>query len=268
MTAPNVSKDSQSLHIETHGNGPDIICLHATGHSGRDFLKLSERLGRRFRFHLVDWPGQGASEADGVPASSAHYASLLPGVYNAIGCERAILLGNSIGGAAAIEFAAGHADRVQALILCNSAGLAPITWLSRLYCRSMEKRFAAGAKGRPDFPAWFAKYYEQILTTPASEWRRIEIVMTAKQIAPILSEAWKSFASPSADVRHLMPNLSMPVLFAWGKRDRAVRWSWSRKAARTVPNHFVKLFDAGHSAFLETPDEFDDEFLRFTADLS
>lgn len=254
------------LAVRTHGEGPPIVCLHATGHSGRDFERLALRMGDRFRFYAPDFPGQGESPPDTVPASAARYAALLPDLFRALGLQSAVLLGNSIGGAAAIEFAAAHPDRVAGLVLCNSGGLAPGGLIPRLYCNRVARRFEKGAAGDAGFPAWFASYYAKILSGAGADWRRGEIVADGPRTARVLAEAWRSFAAKESDIRHLVPKLQMPVWYAWAKDDKAVRWSWAKKAALTAPVHRVTLFDGGHSAFLEAPDAFDTGLLSFLSD--
>jgi pimeloyl-ACP methyl ester carboxylesterase len=146
----------------------------------------------------------------------------------------------------------------------DPAGLQPVGWLARLVCRRMAAFFGTGADGDPEFQAKFRRYYERdVLSGPAAAWRREEIIASSVRMAPILREAWLSFAEPAADIRHLAPKIACPVLFAWARRDRYVAWSRSRRAARLVPRHTVKLLEASHAAFLEQPAEFDAALIEF-----
>ena len=84
---------------------------------------------------------------------------------------------------------------------------------------------------------------------------------TASQLA----EAWRSFGRPDADQRGLARTTKQPVLFAWATRDFLVSLSRARPAIHQYPNARIEHFAAGHSAFLETPEEFArclDGFLR------
>lgn len=267
MDIRTIRAGSTPIAVRMHGAGPPIFCLHATGHSGRDFERLALRLGDRFSFYAPDFPGQGESPSETLPASAARYAALLPDLFSMLDLESAVLLGNSIGGAAAVTFAAAHPDRVKGLVLCNSGGLAPGRLIARLYCNRMARRFEKGAAGDAGFPAWFASYYTKILVEPEADWRRQEIIADGPRNARVLAEAWRSFAGKDADIRHLVPQLRMPIWYAWAKDDAAVRWSWANKAALAAPVHRVSLFGGGHSAFLEQPDAFDAGLLSFLADL-
>lgn len=256
------------LALRRSGTGPTVVCLHATGHGARDFDRLAGRLGGRFAFIALDWPGQGDSPREPAPASADRYAVLAAGVLDALDLKEVLLLGNSIGGAAAILCAANRPDRVRGLVLCNSGGLIPSNPFIRLFCRHMARRFEKGASGDAGFPAWFGRYYQQVLPRPEAAWRREEIVAGGEKAAPVLDEAWRSFAEPGADIRHVLRGLRIPILFAWGLRDRILPWFLVRGLARRTPGARIALFDAGHAAFLETPDAFDAAFLEFADSLA
>lgn len=263
MQLDHIQAAGATIAVRMHGTGPAILCLHATGQGARDYDLFAERMQDRFSIFALDWPTHGDSPAEATPASAVRYAEILTSAVDALGLQDFILIGNSIGGAAAIAYGAAHADRVRGLVLCDSGGLAPVNLIVRLYCRRMARRFARGAAGDPTFPDWFARYYETILTEPAAVWRRKEIVAGSQAVADVLAQAWESFATQDADLRHLVPSLTMPVLYAWGSKDKTLRWSWSRRAATRAPHHSVQLFQAGHAAFLEQSEAFDHAFEKF-----
>src|SRR5689334_7979199 len=95
--------DGVRIAYSDEGGGPalPLVCLHAIGHGGSDFARLRARFAGRRRVITVDFPGQGHSGADTVPASALRYEHLLGGLLDAIGVERCVILGNSIGGATA-----------------------------------------------------------------------------------------------------------------------------------------------------------------------
>src|SRR5262249_24407187 len=155
---------------------------------------LRRRLAPRWRVLAPDWPGQGRSAADREPPRAARYAALLDGLLDACGVGRAVILGNSIGGAAAIRYAALRPDRVTALVLENPGGPdGTDDPLARTVIRAMVAFCDAGARGASWFPAAFAGYYRLVLQrAPAGEQRR-RIVASAREIAPLLRDAWTGF---------------------------------------------------------------------------
>ena len=246
------------------GTGVPVLCLHAIGHGARDFEMLAARIGARFEVIAIDWPGQGCSPEDGVAASAAHYAELIGPAMTALGLARAVLLGNSIGGAAALRFAAENPARVLGLVLCDSGGLTAVTGVGRLLIGRFVAFFRAGERGRRWFGRAFALYYGRVLRERPARAQRARIAASAYEIAKPLRQAWESFARADADTRHLAPKVACPVWLAWAKDDAIIAWSGVKAAAATFPNATVRMFRGGHAAFLEDPDRFTEGFVEFT----
>jgi len=179
--------------------------------------------------------------------------------------HRLVLLGNSIGGAAAVRYAAALPARVDGLILSNPGGFDRGGFFAGIYIRLLERHFRAGVDGKASFSSWFRKYYARILITEEALAHWVAIVLSAYESAPRLLEAWRSFRMAEADQRALAVRLTMPVLVAWASQDRIIRWSRNRAAVEAIPNRQVVMFQAGHSPFLETSQAFAAEarvFLR------
>jgi pimeloyl-ACP methyl ester carboxylesterase len=255
------------IAVSRAGGGIPVICLHATGHGGRDYADFAERMAPHgFEIIAVDWPGQGSSppDATGHAASAERYADLLVDLIPAL-CRdvKPILLGNSIGGAAALSFALQNPDRVRALVLCNPGGLAPLNTLAKGVIAGMVKFFGAGARGATWFPRAFVAYYRLVLPSKPAAAQRARIVAAGPEIAPVLKQAWDSFRQPDADLRARATGLKVPVFFAWAKQDQIVAWRFSKKAVRAIPGAEVQMFHGGHAPFLEDPDAFAAAFLSF-----
>ena len=258
--------------IAVHDSAPDrdlpvIVCLHAIGHGGADFIRFEDSVAGEYRVITIDWPGHGASGQDTKPASAARYADLLRGLIEALGLDRFVLFGNSIGGAAAVRYAAEQPSRARGLILSNPGGFDPGGFFAGIYIRLLERRFRAGVDGDARFASWFRTYYAGILITPEASAHREAIVLSAYESAPRLLEAWQSFRSAEADQRALAARLTMPVLVAWASEDRIIRWSRSREAVEAIPNLRIAMFKAGHSPFIETSQAFAAEARVFLGEL-
>lgn len=259
-----LTADGVRLAYDDEGSGLPIVCLHAIGHGASDFAALRARLRDRYRVVALDWPGHGRSATDHAPTTAARYAELLGAVLDGLGLERAVLLGNSIGGAAAMRYAASAASRVPALILENPGGLEPVDRLARVATGAMARFFAAGARGARWFPFAYAAYYRLVLQRGAARAQRRRIIAAGPEMAAVLRDAWQSFGQPDADQRALAARITCPVLFAWAARDRIILLSRNRPAIGAFPNARLRLFPAGHAAHLETPRQLEacvEEFL-------
>ena len=256
---------ASSLNIRRIGRGAPVVCLHAIAHAADDFLPLAERLGGEFEFILVDWPGHGGSASDGGPVNAAHYASLLPQTLQALGIVAPVIIGNSVGGGAAILHASRH--RVRGLVLCNSAGLVEVTPIVARLCGLFVKFFAAGERRAFWFNWLYARYYRMVLPSPAASERRAAIVAQGEAMASVLRQAWASFGRPEADLRAVVASLDIPIWAAWAARDKIVSLRACLPAIKRLRNHTLSRYDAGHAAFLEQPDAFAKDFRRWMLSL-
>jgi len=253
------------IALARKGQGPPVVCLHATGHGARDFEPLAERVGEAFEILAVDWPGQGKSPRERATASASRYSVILEELLTRLDCGPVLVVGCSIGGAAALELAARRSDLVRALVLCDPGGLVEMDAATRFAIGRMTAFFAAGARGARWFPAAFALYYRLVLPQKAARAQRERIVAAATGTAPVLAEAWASFAQPEADLRPLIPRIACPTLFAWAKQDRVLPWARNKAAVERFADHRIEFFRAGHAAFLEDPDRFAEVFRQFAA---
>jgi 4,5:9,10-diseco-3-hydroxy-5,9,17-trioxoandrosta-1(10),2-diene-4-oate hydrolase len=260
--SPSVEVDGVRIAYARSGQGQTVVCLHAIGHGGRDFEALAASIEDKFEVIRLDWPGQGRSGEDRVPASATRYADLLAGALAALKVERPIIIGNSIGGAAAIVYASRYP--VKALVLCNSGGLLEVTPAITRACISMAAFFAAGARGSWWFPAAFWLYYTMlVLPSGAARAQRGRVIASGAEVAPVLRDAWLSFGKPEADLRATAAALDVPVWVAWATGDWIIQLSACQSAIKRLKRGSLTRFGGGHAAFLERPRAFAKAFLAF-----
>lgn len=247
------------------GNGKPVLCLHAIGHGARDFEPLANLVGDAFEIIALDWPGQGLSPADDKTPTAARYEALLKAAMDNLKLDRAILIGNFIGGAAALRLAASAPERVAALVLCDTGGLAALTPLVRFVVLKGAAFFAAGER----HAKWFARafrFFYRWMVLPRAPAQAERIIASGYEIAGILRRAWEGFAQADADIREMAQRVKCPVFVAWAKSDRVILWSLCAKAVRGFPDLRIKFFRGGHAAFLEDTERFARAFRQFAED--
>lgn len=257
--------DPPPLAVRRIGRGAPVVCLHAIGHDAEDFVSLAERFADRYEFFLVDWPGHGRSKADAGPVTAARYAELLQSALVTLGVKNPVIVGNSVGGGAALLYASRNP--VRGLVLCNSAGLVEVTPMVSRICRLFEKFFAAGERRAFWFNWLYARYYGLVLPMPAASERRRAIIAQGEQLAPLLRQAWAGFGRPEADLRALAASLDVPVWVAWAARDKVIPLRACLPAIQRLKRYKLSRYDAGHVAFLEQPDKFAEDFEQWLAGL-
>lgn len=250
-----VDAGGRTLALSRKGHGRAIVCLHAIAHGARDFEMLATRMGDEVEIIALDWPGHGCSSDDGVAPDAAHYARVLSDVLDVLKLDRPILLGCSIGGAAALRVAATRSD-IGGLVLCNAGGLQAITPSARRAIGVMAKFFGAGARGAWWFGPLYRAYYRFAVLPLAPPEHRARIVAAGYEHAAPLRKGWESFARGDADTRALVGRVNVPVLFAWAKGDRILPWAKAKEAAGHAAESEVVLLKGGHAVFLEDVERF------------
>ncbi len=108
------------LHFQSHGHGPPIIVLHGLFGSSDNWLPFARKLSNEFQLIAVDQRNHGRSpHSDHVDyhLMAADLAELM----DAQNLPRGHILGNSMGGKTAMQFALSHPSRVEKLIIADMA---------------------------------------------------------------------------------------------------------------------------------------------------
>ena len=115
-----------SLSAVCAGQGDTVVCLHGLGGTKASFLPTVAALADSYRVVALDLPGFGESDKPiGAPYNAPWFARVAVEALDALGIERAHLVGNSMGGRVAIEVGLRRGERVNGLALLSPA----LAWL-------------------------------------------------------------------------------------------------------------------------------------------
>jgi pimeloyl-[acyl-carrier protein] methyl ester esterase len=103
------------LHVESMGDGPDLVLLHGWAMHSGIWSGVQEQLSQQFRLHLIDLPGHGLSPAS-EPGTLNHLVEIITKILP----EHCIVGGWSLGGQIAMELALREPKRVKQLILIST----------------------------------------------------------------------------------------------------------------------------------------------------
>ncbi|MEI6127682.1 MAG: alpha/beta hydrolase, partial [Pseudomonadota bacterium] len=102
-------------------DAPVILCIHGSGGDSSVWEKQGHGLGKFFRLLIPDMPGHGSTGGHAC-TSVADYSRWVHGFSGALGLSRFFLMGHSLGGMVAQEYARLNSDRVAGLVLVSTAG--------------------------------------------------------------------------------------------------------------------------------------------------
>ncbi|MGK2902570.1 MAG: alpha/beta fold hydrolase [Mycobacterium sp.] len=233
------------------GSGDPVVLLHASLHDRRDFAPIIPSIAEDNRVIALDWPAHGES-ADPGTVSASLFADVLKEFVTGLALERAIFVGNSVGGYAAARLAIECPDRVAGLVLVNSGGFIPRKPLVRAFCTAMGTPWIA----RRVMPRFIRGYVKP--TGPADEAmveRATACARTPEGIRTVTS-LWRSFGADAYDLRDRAHLISAPTLIVWGSRDIAIPSRVGRLTHEALAGSTLHELPTGHVVFSSAPEEF------------
>ncbi|MGW4247709.1 alpha/beta fold hydrolase [Nocardia sp. NPDC004722] len=240
------------------GTGPAIVLLHANLHDHHDFDPIVPALSAHHRVIAVDWPGHGASEAN-PEITAVGLADTLVEFVNALGLERAVFLGNSVGGFAAARLAIDHPDRVAGLVLVNTGGFVHQNPMTRAYCNL----YGSALVARYLIPRSVRNYMKPLSPDDEAVINRAMRAAATPAGRAAYRSLWHSFNSPAYDLTTHASKITAPTLLIWGARDPVLPLRYGTLAHRLIPHSHLHVLPTGHLPFSSTPTEFLDLTLPF-----
>lgn len=255
----------KTFYIEA-GEGTPVVLLHGLGATNTSFLPTFVDLQRDHRVIAPDLPGFGDSAKPLRSYDAAFYGKWLIDFLNALGIQKAHLIGNSMGGRIAIEAALAAPDRVDRVALLAPSpafirrrqyekivrflrpelAFVPLRLPRRQVVGSIKKLFAKPERLRDD---WYESAADEFIRVFSSPRGRIGFFSAARQI--YLEQPYGE-----TGFWDRLPQLPHPALFVWGEKDWLVPARFERHVERCLPDATsIVLADCGHVPQYELPDE-------------
>jgi pyruvate dehydrogenase E2 component (dihydrolipoamide acetyltransferase) len=239
------------------GDGVPLVFAHGFGGDLNNWLFNTEKLSSGRMAYAIDLPGHG--ESDKRVSGFAELVSALDGFLRAQGIDRAHLVGHSMGGAVALQFAADNPDRVVSLTLIDSAGLGP----------EINDGYVSGfieASRRRELKAVLELLFADTrlvtrqMVDDVLKYKRKDGVDVALRA---LADDMFAGGAQSADLRATLDGLAMPLLVIWGAQDQVIPPSHAEGLPDGVEVHV--LDEQGHSPHMEAANECNRLIGRFIA---
>lgn len=252
-----------------------LILLHGLGATKASWLTVIPALARRHRVIAIDLPGFGASSKPAATYDAPFFAGHVVGLLDALGYERALVAGNSMGGKIAMETAMSHPQRVSALAcLCPATAFSyqPALWLARLIRPEVGLLFGRLPRGRmrrdlrrlfadPDRidDAWYEAAIDDFLRTWKSPRARLAFSSALRHLYLEPPNGETGFWTRLAKMKS-------PALYIYGERDVLITPRFGRKVTKILPSARVVVWpDCGHAPQLELPERTAAEMVGFFA---
>jgi pimeloyl-ACP methyl ester carboxylesterase len=245
---------------------PALILLHGFGSSLETWEPWAEALSADHRVVRFDLPGSGLSEPDRSGRyDDARSGELIASLMDRLAIDRAVLVGNSIGGRIAWKFAAAHPRRVAKLVLISPDGFASPGFEYGRAPRipaalALMKVFLPKSLLRSNLAAAYAQparlsdatvdRYQDLMLAPGSRAAMIERLRQTVLEDPV----------------PLLRGIDAPTLVMWGQQDKLIPFSNAADYMSTLPHAtLVRFADLGHVPHEESPAESLPPLRRFLA---
>lgn len=252
-----VTVDGVEIVYAESGHGPALLLVHGWAGNLYNWKEVMEPLSRSFRVVALDLPGSGQSGCDSQARyTTTAYADFLARFLDTLGIEQTSVLGNSMGGQIAAEFALRHPERVQKLILCDAAGAGGFP--------AVMKPAAVVLRPRSMIPLLhlaFPVRADKLAAMPESERMRVALAEERYRsevracTGRALSDALKSM------IRHGLTDelgrIQAPTLVLWGSDDDLLPVTFAEAFAARIPGAELAVIEGGrHTPMQWRPEQF------------
>ena len=118
---PKIQANNINLYYETRGEGQPLVFIHGLGSSTRDWESQVPEFSRSFQVIMLDLRGHGQSDKTEGPYTMQQFSDDLSCLLQSLGVASAHIVGISLGGGIAFQFAIDHPTQVKTLTIVNSA---------------------------------------------------------------------------------------------------------------------------------------------------
>lgn len=253
IPTPLSQEDIATTYIQQGSGTTPILLIHGFDSSLLEFRRLIPLLAKEQSTWALDLLGFGFSQRNlDIPLNPENLKTHLYCFWQTLIQQPVILVGASMGGAAAIDFTLTYPQAVEKLILLDSAGLAkqpaigkfmfpPLDYLATEFLRNPKIRQSISQA------AYFDKSYASLdaqscaaLHLKCPNWNKSLVSFTK-------SGGYGSFAKSISDIKQ-------ETLIIWGKQDNILGTKDAGKFAKAIPNSKLVWIDrCGHVPHLEQP---------------
>jgi 3-oxoadipate enol-lactonase len=253
------AENGARIYYEVHGSGPAVLLVHGSGGHHAAWWQQVAALRDSYSVITMDLRGFGCSRWEGK-----HDARMFPGdilaVLDAVaaggGPGRAVLVGQSIGAAAALRAALDRPGRAAGVVLAHSLG-----GVRNEEITALVRADRAKAEQLP--------VLDRLLTQEFRE-RRPDLAFLFRQMGTFNTAKMADLRNLNSDgpTAQEVDAAPFPVLLLAGEKDAVLSPGTIRRAGELLPNARVEIVPgAPHSMYWETPALFNEALSKFLADV-
>jgi pimeloyl-ACP methyl ester carboxylesterase len=251
------------------GSGPAILLIHGIGDNSTTWATVQAKLAQRFTVIAVDLLGHGQSDKPRADYSAAAYANGMRDLLAVLDIERVTVIGHSLGGGVAMQFAYQFPQLVDRLVLVGAGGVTKdVNIVLRLASLPMGSEALALLRLPLMLPAVqiAGRTFGTVFGSTGLGRNLPDVLRIMADLPePMASSAFSRTLRAVVDWRGQIVTMldrcylteSIPVQIIWGTQDVVVPVSHARMAHAAIPGSRLEIFErSGHFPFHDDPDRF------------
>jgi 3-oxoadipate enol-lactonase len=255
---PEISADGTAIHVEVEGpqDAPVLMLSNSLGTNLHMWDDQVPAFTRHFRLVRFDRRGHGGSAVPKGPYSIERLGRDALAVLDGLGVAKVNWCGLSMGGMEGMWLGANAANRIDKLILSNTASYFPdrTMWDSRINV-ARDKGLVALVDGTIE--RWFTAEFRRRSPQPVA---RIREMFLATDVEGYVG---CGAAIRDMDNRSLLAKVSVPTLVIAGRHDMGTTLEAGQFIAEHIPGAELAVLETAHIANVEQPQVYTDTVLGF-----
>jgi triacylglycerol lipase len=261
-TTKQVELFGQKIYYLEAGSGPEVILLHGLGGDKGNWRMTLPVLAARFHVYAPDQIGFGQSDKPQINYRVATLVDFLNAFYKKVGISKATLVGNSLGGWVAMDFALQYPDKVNRLVLVDSGGysfkrtggVAP----AREVLLGLNPSSLAGTK-----QLMAIVFHNKAFSTDAVA-EQVFTEHLRKNDGYTINRFVDSILRGDDVVDGKLGAIKTPTLIVWGRDDMLIPLATAKALAEDIAgSQTVVLDECGHVPQVECAAPFNDALVKY-----
>lgn len=203
------------IYYETHGKGEPLVIILGLSSNIYEYKTVIEEVAKQYKVLVFDNRGAGRSDKPKTPYSIKMMAKDTYELMQKTGFNKANIVGISLGGKIALEFAIKYPNSVKKLILISTGAKSVVKW-------------------------WF---YLFLLT-------QITPIFKGKYPQPFYAYNRQRFAAKYYNCTKELIKIKAPTLVLHGRKDSVAPYKLAKEMSDNIKNSKLEVFEGGHSFFV------------------
>lgn len=251
------------IHYTSIGNGKPVLMLHGFPNDSEAWFGIAPALIDRYKLILPDLPGAGQSPLSTDDLNLTYMAQCLNSILEREQIEKVILVGHSMGGYTALEFAQLFPHKVAGVSLVHSLASADNAAKKETRRKSialmqkgeLEKTVFLKGMAQNLFAKHFANKHPEAITQVVENGNKLSVTVLCNFYKAIMERT---------DKTEMLKTVPFPIQWIIGDEDVATPMTEALQQCHLAPVNSVHIYEnCGHMAFIEMPERLTKDLVSF-----